>query len=239
MSDQRPSDPCPTCGAVGTTGPCFGARTETAVRNGTTCVDCGAFFSNSSVDTKGLCGTCLEKRMTKADEEAQRVETPMAKDPYEAAHDRYYWQMGKRYPDEPGTTWDELDEDERAAWRFAFETYAELVQGRERAVPEGRVPDEDRIRAIVGSMGITEPAIGMVAILMRRVRAETEEGVSAELAALRTVAEAAGWVLRELSARNIEPVTAAGSFAIRALEDSMESYDDAVSGRRMAKAVPK
>jgi hypothetical protein len=46
-------------------------------------------------------------------------------DPYQAAHEHYMRQHGKKWPLSPGPKcWDEMSEDERMCWRAGFEEFA-------------------------------------------------------------------------------------------------------------------
>lgn len=76
----------------------------------------GIVFAPQRADGVGApsCNPLADRALTSAS----------SRDPYRAGHDHYRRQMAKKFPNEPHSTWDELSEDERAAWRGGFEEYA-------------------------------------------------------------------------------------------------------------------
>ncbi len=73
----------------------------------------------------GSCCTCGAKGTAPWYRHAVPAETRSSglADPYREAHDHYARQMSKKYYDDHEPSWDELDEDERMAWRAGFEMY--------------------------------------------------------------------------------------------------------------------
>ncbi len=107
---------CPACGGRGgreddgsweACGTCTPRPSVTPFNEHETCEHCG----------EGHLAGCPEHVASRA------LRSSGLADPYREAHDHYARQMSKKYYDDHEPSWDELDEDERMAWRAGFEMY--------------------------------------------------------------------------------------------------------------------